>query len=67
MMLAAWLWMGCSLTEVKRSAASHEGEEYPICGHALASSVGSESPVEAGIDYIFPGEQVAGEARVQWA
>jgi len=25
-------WMGCSSTEVKRSEASHEGEECPICG-----------------------------------
>ncbi len=24
--------MGCLSTEVKRSEASHEGEEHPVCG-----------------------------------
>ena len=64
-MLAAWLWTGYSLTEVKHSAASHEGEEYPVRGHGVTVVFsGLLLPVEVRVDHMFAGEEMSGEARV---
>jgi len=60
MVLAAWLWTGCSSTEVKRSAASHEEEECPVCGHGVTVfSSGLLLPVKVGVYDVLAGEEVA--------